>query len=75
MSYAENTSVPVDRSKAEIEKTFIRYGAGQFAYGWDGNRIMVGFQNGQTVGKWLAPQIEKVYETKKMPLMLISGVE
>ena len=146
MSFAEKTQVPVDRSKAEIEKVLSRYGAGQFAYGWDGNRIMVGFQmnnrsirfvldqpnralyskdkygytrsavaiqkdvdqaqrqkwralllvikakleavesgisefeeeflahivlpNGQTVGKWLAPQIEKVYENKKMPLLL-----
>lgn len=30
--YAENTSVPSDRSRAEIEKTLARYGADEFAY-------------------------------------------
>lgn len=33
--YAANTSVPIDRSKAEIERILTRYGADQFAYGWD----------------------------------------
>ena len=32
MAYAENTSVPVDRSKAEIEKILMKYGAQDFAY-------------------------------------------
>lgn len=32
--YAENTSVSVDRSKAEVEKTLSRYGAAGFMYGW-----------------------------------------
>jgi len=32
--YAEGTSVPADRSRAEIERTLTRYGADQFAYGW-----------------------------------------
>ncbi|MFP5360763.1 MAG: hypothetical protein ACLGHM_09740 [Actinomycetes bacterium] len=30
--YAENTTVPSDRSRAEIEKTLARYGADEFAY-------------------------------------------
>lgn len=33
--YAQNTSVPVDRSRAEIEKTLARYGATGFGYSWD----------------------------------------
>lgn len=41
--YAENTSVPVDRSKAEIERTLDRYGAQAFMYGRDQERAMVGF--------------------------------
>ena len=32
MVYAENTSVPVDRSRAEIERTLERYGAEEFVY-------------------------------------------
>lgn len=34
MTYAADTKVPVDRSKAEIERTLQRYGCDQFAYGW-----------------------------------------
>ena len=30
MSYAANTSVPVERSRAEIERTLARYGASRF---------------------------------------------
>ncbi len=34
--YAAETTVPADRSRAEIERTLTRYGATAFAYGWDG---------------------------------------
>lgn len=48
--YAENTSVTSDKSRFEIERTLIRYGAGQFLYGWDQNRAVVGFSmNGRQV--------------------------
>jgi hypothetical protein len=43
MSYASNTSVSVERSKAEIEKTLQRYGASQFIYGWDHQEAVIGF--------------------------------
>jgi len=43
MSYAESTSVPVDRSKAEIERTLQRYGAKEFASGWKEGRAMMQF--------------------------------
>ena len=32
MSYASGTSVPIDRSKAEIEKILSKYGAHEFGY-------------------------------------------
>lgn len=32
--YAEQTEVPVERSRVEIERTLIRYGASAFAYAW-----------------------------------------
>lgn len=44
MPYAENTSVPPDRSRAEIERTLVRYGADQFMYGWEDERALVGFR-------------------------------
>lgn len=33
--YAEKTTVPIDRSRAEIEKILSRYGTDAFIYGWD----------------------------------------
>lgn len=41
--FARDTSVSVSRSKAEIEQTIERYGAGQFMSGWSGNRALIGF--------------------------------
>lgn len=42
--YAENTSVPVDRSQGEIKKTLTKYGATAFAFGESPERAMVQFQ-------------------------------
>jgi hypothetical protein len=42
-SYAKNTSVSVEKSKAEIEKTIRRFGAEQFVSGWDRERAYIGF--------------------------------
>jgi len=44
MSYAENTSVPIDRSQAEIKKILGKYGAAGFAYGEQGPLAMVMFE-------------------------------
>ena len=32
MPYAARTTVPIEKSKAEIERTLTRYGADRFAY-------------------------------------------
>lgn len=42
--YAENTAVPTDRSKAEIERTLIRYGATAFNYAWESTRALILFR-------------------------------
>lgn len=42
-TYAAQTSVAADRSRAEIERTLTRYGASSFAYGWQGTQAMIGF--------------------------------
>src|ERR1041385_262371 len=53
-TYAEQTSVPVERSRAEIERTLERYGADQFLYGWDAEAAIVRFRaHGRHVAFWL----------------------
>lgn len=44
MTYAENTKVPVVRSRDELERTLERYGADQFAYGTDGEEWIIRFR-------------------------------
>lgn len=44
--YAERTEVPVDRSRAEIEKLLSQHGATGFLYGWQGQRAVIGFEMG-----------------------------
>ena len=50
--YAQGTAVPVDRSKAEIERLLSRYGCSQFGSGWanDGGQVYahVTFRHGAT---------------------------
>lgn len=41
--FARDTSVSVDRTRAEIERLVSAHGATQFASGWDGPRAMIGF--------------------------------
>lgn len=41
--YAATTSVPVEQSRAEVEKVLSRWGAISFAYGWDQDRSLVEF--------------------------------
>ena len=42
--YASQTQVSSERSRNEIERILQRYGATQFAYGWQGERAILGFQ-------------------------------
>lgn len=39
--YAQDTRVPADRSRDEIEKTLIRYGATGFGYSWDKREVAI----------------------------------
>ena len=41
--YAASTTVPADKSRAEIERTLARYGAQGFMYGWDQDRAVIAF--------------------------------
>lgn len=53
--YAADTSVTSDRSRAEIEKTLTRYGAGQFLYAWKPGMAVVGFTMCERQVKFLLP--------------------
>lgn len=55
--YASQTTVSVINSKAEIEKTITRYGASNFASGWDKDRgmAMVQFKLSDRVIRFLIP--------------------
>jgi hypothetical protein len=43
MSYATRTRVPVEKSRAEIERTVRKYGASGFVSGWQGDRVKIEF--------------------------------
>lgn len=50
MTYAANTTVSVEKSRAELERILTRYGADAFAYGWQGVEARVQFRaNGKQV--------------------------
>lgn len=43
-TYARDTSVPVTRTRDQIEKVLTRYGATSFAHGWDQEKAVLGFE-------------------------------
>lgn len=43
MAYAEKTTVPVSKSRMEIEELIRKHGAGQFVSGFSGSKVMIGF--------------------------------
>jgi hypothetical protein len=43
MKYASDTSVNVERSKAEIERLLQKYGAKEFAHGWKTGKAVIHF--------------------------------
>lgn len=44
MRFAENTSVSVEKSKAEIERILLRYGASGFGSLWSGSKAVIMFE-------------------------------
>ena len=41
--FAENTVVSAEKSRQEIERILVRYGATSFAYGWEGANAVIMF--------------------------------
>lgn len=60
--YAESTTVPADRSRAEIEKTLQRYGADGFMYGWSGESAVVAFRAKDRHVKFVLPMPDRKAE-------------
>lgn len=43
MGFADSTTVPAERTRAEIESVLKKYGAGSFASGWNDSEAFVAF--------------------------------
>ena len=59
MKYASNTSVNSSQSRAEIERTLVRYGASSFMYGWDQEHAIIAFEMNDRRIKFLLPMPSK----------------
>lgn len=55
MAFASDTTVSVERSKAEIERLLGRHGATRFMSGWDGDTAALGFVLGNRTIQFLLP--------------------
>ena len=53
--YAETTSVSLEKSRAEIERTLTRYGAERLLYGWEADYAVIGFTMLDRQVKFLLP--------------------
>jgi hypothetical protein len=66
LAYAKKTTVPVDRSRAEIEKILSRYGADKFFYGTSPQGSGIGFEyKGRAVRMSVPNPNPKIYDTDK----------
>lgn len=66
MAYAQNTAVPVERSKMEIERTVLKYGATGFITGWRKNdQALVTFEMNDRRVRFILPLPHDDTNTKK----------
>ena len=59
MTYAAETTVPAEKSRAEIERTLQRYGASQFMYGYNEHHSMIAFVVGGRQVRFILPMPDK----------------
>ena len=57
--YAARTDVPIDRSRAEIERLLVRYGATAFQYGWEGDVSAIAFKLNDRYVRILLPMPDR----------------
>lgn len=53
--YASTTTVSVEKTRAEIERTVTRFGADQFASGWETGRAMITFRTHGRLIRFVLP--------------------
>lgn len=66
--YARETTVPVERSRAEIEETLRRYNASEFHSGWKADAAMIAFRLGTLFIRFVLPlpsQAERRFTYKR----------
>ena len=73
MKYAARTKVPVDKTKAEIERLVKRYGAKGFVSGWQGDSARLEFLAHERHIRFtvLVPQQEQAARQKWRALLLL----
>lgn len=64
--YADNTSVSVDRSRAEIENILKKHGAASFMYAWKDDKAIIAFNAGNRNIRFAVP-LPKKEEFKATP--------
>lgn len=57
--YAERTEVSSEKSRMEIERTLVRYGASRFMYGWEDTKAIIGFQMNNRHIRFILPLPDK----------------
>lgn len=57
--YAADTSVSSEASRAEIERTLVRYNADQFMYGWDRTQAVIQFRMENRHIRFLLPMPDR----------------
>jgi hypothetical protein len=53
--YASETTVPVSKSRAEIEAVLIKYGASEFQSGWKSDAALIGFRMKDLFVRFILP--------------------
>lgn len=66
MRYAQQTSVSVEKSKAEIEGLLMKYGASKFASGWDLVGATIAFQLSGRFIRFILPLPDKASKEFKI---------
>jgi hypothetical protein len=57
--FASNTRVPIERSRAEIERVIIKYGATRLATVYEGDRAMMAFEFGGHRVRFILPSPDR----------------
>lgn len=73
-TYAADTSVPVEKSRAEIEGTLARYGASRFGYMTHETEAMIGFVMNNKAIKFVLPLPDPKAERFTVQTYVRSGV-